>query len=183
MILLKVNEDWCLTGVCSKMTHSVVVSFFSRTERRQFGYRSLQDPLEACLVLSLGGESCPVRAKTLHSDFQILFYSIPSCRKNQPSRQVSFGTLSSPHRLLFGHNTLQRLQLCQGRWCKRRCFENQLLTAQRSFCILENNEFRSVLTANITISMFSLSLLPRIGLYRNTGKCRIYATWERKHGV
>ena len=155
----------------------------SRTERRQFGCPSLQDPLEACLVLSSGDESCPVRAKTLHSDFQILFYRIPSRRRNQPSRPVSFGTLSSPHRLLFGHNTLQRLQLCQGRWCKHRCLENQLRTAQRSFCILENNEFRSVLIANITISMFFLSLLPRIGLYRNTGKCRLSTTRERKHGV
>ena len=151
----------------------------SRTERRQFGCQSLQDLLEDCLILSSGDEYCPVRAKTLHSDFQILFDSIPSRGRNQPSRPVSFGTLSTPHPLLFGHNRLQRLQLCQGRWCKHRCFGNQLRTAQRSFCILKNNEFWSFLTANIIISKIFLSLLPRTGLYRKTG---LY-TREWKHGV
>ena len=115
-----------------------------RTQRKLFGSQSLQAPLEACLVFLSGGVSCPIRAKTHHSDLRNRVRNHPSHGRNQPIRPVSFGTQSTPHRLLFGHSTLERFHHCQGRWYKHRCFEHQLHKAQHSFCRLENNEFRSM---------------------------------------
>ena len=50
----------------------------SRTERRQFGYRSLQDLLEACLVLSLGDESCQISKKKINRAVQSLLEHCPA---------------------------------------------------------------------------------------------------------
>ena len=74
----------------------------SRIQRKLFFQSFLQDPHEAYFVLLPGDESCPVRAKTHHSDFQSLVCSHPSRDRNQPSRPVSFGTLSTPHRHVEG---------------------------------------------------------------------------------
>ena len=116
----------------------------SRIQRKLFGSPSLPDQPEACCVLLSGGVSCPIRAKTHHSDFRNRVCSHPSHGRNLPSRPVSFGRQSTPHRLLFGHSILERFQYCQGRWYKHRCFEHQLHTAQHSFCRLKNNEFWSI---------------------------------------
>ena len=45
---------------------------------------------------------------------QSLVCSLPSRDRNQPSRPVSSGTLSTPHRLSFGHNTRRRHLCCRG---------------------------------------------------------------------
>ena len=98
----------------------------SRIQRKLFFQSSLQDPHEACFALLSGDESCPVRAKTHHSDFQSLVCSHPSRGRNQLSRPVSFGTLSTPHRLFFGHNKRRR-HLCYRGWLYRhRCSVYQL---------------------------------------------------------
>ena len=47
----------------------------SRIQRKLFFQSSPQDPHEACYVVLSGGESCPVRAKTHHSDSQSLVCS------------------------------------------------------------------------------------------------------------
>ena len=85
-----------------------------RSLRKLFFQSCLQDQHEACFVLLTGGESCPVRARTHHSDFQSLVCSHPSRGRNQLSRPVSFGTLSIPHRLFFGHNKHRRHRHYQG---------------------------------------------------------------------
>ena len=79
----------------------------SRIQHKLFFQSSLQDPHEACFALLSGDEFCPVRAKIHHSDFQSLVCSHPSLDRNQPNRPVSFGTLSTPHRPIFGHNKHQ----------------------------------------------------------------------------
>ena len=73
----------------------------SRIQRKLFFQSSLQDPHGACFALLSGDEFCPVRAKIHHSDFQSLVCSHPSRGRNQPNRPVSFGTLSTPHRLFL----------------------------------------------------------------------------------
>ena len=80
----------------------------SRIQRKLFFQSCLPDPLEVCCVLLSGDGSCPVRAKTHHSDFQILVCSRPTRGRNQRSRPVSFGTPPNLHRLLFGHNKHRR---------------------------------------------------------------------------
>ena len=97
----------------------------------------LQGPLEVCFVLLSAGESCPVRAKIHRSDFQSLVCNRPSRGKNQPSRPVSFETLSIPHRLFFGHKRHQRHRHCQDRWYKHRWFVFQLCRVQHSSCRLK----------------------------------------------
>ena len=57
----------------------------SRIQRKLFFQSSLQDPHEACYVLLSGDESCPVRAKTHHLDFQSLVYSHPSQHRGKTS--------------------------------------------------------------------------------------------------
>ena len=108
----------------------------SRIQRKLFFQSSLQDPHEACYVVLSGDESCRVRAKTHHSDFQSLVCSLPSRDRNQPSRPVSSGTLSTPHRLSFGHNTSRRHLCCRGWLYRHRCSVYQLCRVQHSSCKL-----------------------------------------------
>ena len=108
----------------------------SRIQRKRFFQSCLQDLHEACYVLLSGDESCPVRAKTHHSDFQSLVCSHPSHGRTQQSRPVSFGTLSTPHRLFFGHNKRRR-HLCYGGWLYRhRCSVYQLCRVRHNSCKL-----------------------------------------------
>ena len=108
----------------------------SRIQRKLFLQSCLQDPHEACYVLLSGDESCPVRAKTHHSDFQSLVCSHPSRGRNQLSRPFSFGTLSTPHRLFFGHNKHRRHLCCRGRWNRHRCSVYQLCRVRHNSCKL-----------------------------------------------
>jgi len=108
----------------------------SRIQRKLFFQSCLQDPHEACYVLFPGDESCPVRAKTHHSDFRSLVCSHPSRGRNQLSRPVSFATLSTPHRLFFGHNKHRRHLCCRGRWNTHRCSVYQLCRVQHNSCKL-----------------------------------------------
>ena len=109
----------------------------SRIQHKLFFQLCLQDPHEACFVLLSGDESCPVRAKTHHSDFQSLVCSLPSRGRNQPSRPVSFGTLPTPHRLSFGHSTHRRHLCCRGRWNRHRFSVYQLCRVRHNSCKLE----------------------------------------------
>ena len=109
----------------------------NHTRRKPFFRSCLQDPPAACFVISSGGESCPGRAKIHHLDFQNLVCSHPSRGRNQPSRLVSFGALSTLHRLLFGHNKHRKLRHCQGWLCRHRFFVVQLCKVQRSSCTLK----------------------------------------------
>ena len=118
----------------------------NRTRRKLFFQSCLQDPLEACFVVLSGDESCPVRAKIRHSDFRSLVCSHPNRGRNQPSHPVSSGTLSTPHRLLFGHRTHQRLQCYQGRWCKHRLFVHHPCRLQHNSCKLKMQNEYSLLT-------------------------------------
>ena len=107
-----------LTRICFK-TQLVFASLTCNTKKVVFSLSCcsmscLQDPHEACYVVLSGDESCRVRAKTHHSDFQSLVCSLPSRDRNQPSRPVSSGTLSTPHRLSFGPNTRRRHLCCRG---------------------------------------------------------------------
>ena len=108
----------------------------SRIQLKLLFQSCLQDPHEACYVVLSGDESCPVRAKTHHSDFQSLVCSHPSRGRNQLSRPVSFGTLSTPHRLSFGHNTRRRHLCCRGWLYRHRCSVYQLCRVQHSSCKL-----------------------------------------------
>ena len=110
------------------------------TQHMLYCYWSPQDPLEACFVLLSGDESCPIRAKIHHSDFQSLVCSRPSHGRNQPSRPVSFGRLSTLHRLFFGHSTHQRQRHCRVWSCKHRWFVYQLCRFQHSSCKLKKKE-------------------------------------------
>ncbi len=94
----------------------------SCTRRKLFFHSCLPVPLEACFFLLSGDECCPVQAKIHRLDFQSLVCSHPSRGRNQPSHPVSSGTLSTPHRLLFGHKTHQRHRHCQDRSYKHRWF-------------------------------------------------------------
>ena len=80
-----------------------------------------------------GGEFCPVRAKIHHKDHQNQLCNRSSLGKNQQSRSVSSETLSTPHRLLFGHKTHQRQTDCQVWWCTHRLFSHQIGRFHRSF--------------------------------------------------
>ena len=108
----------------------------SRIQRKLFFQSCLQDPHEACFALLSGDEFCPVRAKIHHSDFQSLVCSHPSLGRNQPNRPVSFGTLSTPHRPIFGHNKHRRHQCCRGQWNRHHCFACQLCRVHHSSCKL-----------------------------------------------
>ena len=112
----------------------------SRIQRKLFFQSCLQDPHEACYVLLSGDESCPVRAKTHHSDFQSLVCSHPSRGRNQLSRPVSFGTLSTPHRLFFGHNKHRRHQCCRGWLYGHCCSVYQLCRVQHRSCKTAKDE-------------------------------------------
>ena len=117
---------------CSHLPHQR-----SRTRRKLFFQSCLQDLLEACFFVLSGDESCPVRAKIPRSDFRSLVCSHPNRGRNQPSHPVSSGTLSTPHRLLFGHRTHQRLQNYQGRWYKHHLFVCQPCRRRHSSCRLK----------------------------------------------
>ena len=110
----------------SMFQDSACICFFHWKYQRRCNQRKLcfhlclQGPLEACFVLLSGDESYPVPAKIHRSDFQSLVCSHPSRGRNQPIHPASFGTLSTPHRLLFGRRTRQRHRHCQGRWYKHR---------------------------------------------------------------
>ena len=136
MIFLKAQ----FTRICSQ-TQLVFTSIFwqhqkSRIQRKLFFQSSPQDPHVACFVLLSGDESCPVRAKTHHSDFQNLVCSHPSRGRNQPSRPVSSGTLPTPHRLLFGHSTHRRHLCCRGRRNRHRFSDYQLCRVRHNSCEL-----------------------------------------------
>ena len=105
-------------------------------QRKLFFQSSLQDPHEACFALLSSDESCPVRAKINHSGFQSLVCSHPSRGRNQPNRPVSFGTLSTPHRPISGHNKHRRHQCCRGQWNRHHCFACQLCRVHHSSCRL-----------------------------------------------
>ena len=122
-------------SACSCLTHQQHQR--SCTRRRLFFQSCLQGPLEVCFVLLSGDESCPVRAKIHRSDIRSLVCSCPSCGRNQPSRPISFGTLSITHRLWFGHKTYQRYRHCRGRWYKHRLFVFQLCRVRHSSCKLK----------------------------------------------
>ena len=109
----------------------------NHTQRKPFFRSCPQDPPEVCFVISSGGESCPGRAKIHHLDSQSLVCNHPSRGRNQPSRLVSFGALSTLHRLLFGHNKHRKLRHCQGWLCRHRSFVVQLCKVPRSSCTLK----------------------------------------------
>ena len=109
----------------------------NHTQRKPFFRSCPQDPPEACFVISSGGEFCPGRAKIHHLDSQSLVCNHPSRGRNQPSRLVSFGALSTLHRLLFGHNKHRKLRHCQGWLCRHRSFVVQLCKVPRSSCTLK----------------------------------------------
>ena len=148
----------------------------SRIQRKLFFQSCLQDPHEACYVLLSGDESCPVRAKTHHSDFQSLVCSHPSRGRNQLSRPVSFGTLSTPHRLFFGHNKHRRHQCCRGWLYGHRCSVYQLCRVQHRSCKLLRMKllivsFFTRQAINCSFSHENHRLLRRSLLIREVRRC------------
>ena len=148
----------------------------SRIQHKLFFPSSLQDPHEACFALLSGDESCPVRAKTHHLDFQSLVYSHFSRGRNQLSRPVSFGTLSTPHRLFFGHNKHRRHQCCRGWLYGRRCSVYQLCRVQHRSCKLLRMKllivsFFTRQAINCSFSHENHRLLRRSLLIREVRRC------------
>ena len=148
----------------------------SRIQRKLFFQSCLQDPHEACYVLLSGDEFCPVRAKTHHLDFQSLVCSHPSRGRNQLSRPVSFGTLSTPHRLFFGHNKHRRHQCCRGWLYGHRCSVYQLCRVQHRSCKLLRMKllivsFFTRQAINCSFSHENHRLLRRSLLIREVRRC------------
>ena len=142
-LMIELYNDFCKSLIYPNMFQDSTCIYFShlqhqksRIQRKLFFQSSLQDPHEACYVLLSGDESCPVRAKTHHLDSQSLVCSRPSRGRNQPSRPVSFGTLSNLHRLSFGHNKHRRRRCCRGRWNRYRFSVYLLCRVQHSSCKL-----------------------------------------------
>ena len=70
--------------------------------------RCLRDPHEVCNVHSWSADkSYPAPTKTRHSGYQSQACNHSSRGRNQPSRPVSFGTLSTPHRGHYDHSIRQ----------------------------------------------------------------------------
>ena len=141
--MIELWNDFCKSAIYPNMFPDSTCIYFShlqhrksRIQRKLFFQSSPKDPHVACFVLLSGDESCLVRAKTHHSDSQSLVCSHPSRGRNQPSRPVSFGTLPTPHRLLFGHSTHRRHRCCRGRRNRHRFSDYQLCRVRHNSCKL-----------------------------------------------
>ena len=105
------------------------------TRHRLSSPRCLRDPHEVCNVHSWSGdESYPAPTKTRHSGYQSHACNHSSRGRNQPSRPVSFGTLSTPHRGHYDHSTRQRPLNHRGRLCIHRWSCHLTCTRHHSFC-------------------------------------------------
>ena len=104
------------------------------TRHRRSSPRCLRDPHEVCNVHSWSGdESYPAPTKTHHSGYQSQACNHSSRGRNQPSRPVSFGTLSTPHRGHYDHSIRQMHLSHQGRLCKHRWSCHLTCTPHHSF--------------------------------------------------
>ena len=91
------------------------------------------DPLEAWKYHCWSGDiSCPVLTKTRHSGYRSHSCSRPSRGRNQWTRLVSSGVLSTPHCLLFDRRKHQRFPNHQGRLYKHRWLYDRICKDQRS---------------------------------------------------
>ena len=78
---------------------------------------------------------CILSSPNQNSPFRLpkpFFYRRSNRGRNQRNRPVSSGTLSTPHRLLFGHRTHRRHLNHQGRLHKHRWLFDLICTAQHS---------------------------------------------------
>ena len=104
--------------------------------------RCLRDPHEVCNVHSWSAdESYPAPTKTRHSGYQSHACNHSSRGRNQPSRPVSFGTLSTPHRGHYDHSIRQMRLSHQGRLCTHRWSYHLTCSLQHSFC--DNGSLRN----------------------------------------
>ena len=130
-----VRKYWPHTRVWSK-TQSVFASLAGNTKEVVLGIRSISVDIFKVYVKSTSflsaDVSCPVRAKTHRLNFQSLVCSRSIRGKNQPSRPISFGTLSILHRLSFGRKRPRRHRNCQDRLYKHHWLAFQLCRVQRS---------------------------------------------------
>ena len=85
----------------------------------------------------------PMKLVQSEPKFRSLGCSHPNRGRNQPSHPVSSGTLSTPHRLLFGHKTHQRLQHYQDRLGKHRLYVYRPCKLQHSSCKLKIAEWNN----------------------------------------
>ena len=105
------------------------------TRHRLSSPRCLRDPREVCNVHSWSGDkSYPAPTKTRHSSYQSQACNHSSRGRNQPSRPVSFGTLSTPHRGHYDHSIRQMHLNHPGRLCKHRWSYHLTCTRHHSFC-------------------------------------------------
>ena len=108
------------------------------TRHKQYSLQSLPSLLEVCSYqLRSDGGFYHFQAKILHSGYQIHICNRSNWERNSPIRLLSFGTLPTPHRLLFGHKTHQKRTNCQVWLCTHRLFFHQICRFQRSSCKLQ----------------------------------------------
>ena len=130
-MLTNLNKFQFLTGTW----FSRLLQQTCHTRHRLSFPRCLRDPLEVYNVHSWSGdESYPAPTKTRHSGYQSQACNHSSRGRNQPSRPVSFGTLSTPHRGHYDHIIRQMHLNHPGRLCEHRWFYHLTCTRQQSFC-------------------------------------------------